>query len=190
VSRYDLQEAGLVDPLGSKSPLEVSQQAQEFGDLHGDDRLPESQRVLVTEGIDHADRLLYAVRLAMTLAPPDMPIHYWTETDYLKQLGRVETRKKWSMKNGDNDLITEYEVNRMAFEEHEAVSVMVFDGLNENAQKYGWNDVPAVADLLYRRAVDPMCTTLVVPVLTSLPDYYEFARFREVVAPQYEVFYL
>ena len=189
MSRYDLEQAGLVDQFGSQPPLLVSKKADRLADLEPDDPRPDLNSSVITGGVDFNDRLLYALRLALTICD-GMAIHFWTESDYLKQKERIDARLKWSSRSSDGDLITEYEINRMVFEEFEAVAIMVFAGLNEQAQHYRFGEVRAVTDFLYRRVVDRDCKTIVVPAMSSLPDFYEHARFREVVAPQFEMFVL
>lgn len=187
MSRYDMEQAGLIDSVGSQAPLRVSQDAEELGPLSHSDFIPETNSVLVKGGIDHPDRLTYALRLALTIKA-DMSIHYWTERDFLAQWNRLNDRRQWANRSGSEETIGEYEVNRMNFEEFEECAVMVFDGLGSSAGRYRYGELEAISDTLYKRATDRMCRTILVPAVPALPDFYEYAHFREVVAPQFEIF--
>jgi hypothetical protein len=191
MSRYDMEEAGLLEPVGSKSPPMASQLAESLADLDPDEARPENNNSIITGTASYLDRLVYAIRLAVTEAPQDFPIHYWTETDYLAQLARVNVQERHTFGGGEgiDGARNIYEFQRTAFKEMEDVSYLIFDGLNcLSKDHYRFGEVRAVTDLLYRRMRDPLCFTFVVPTITALPDYYELPQFRVNVAPFYEFF--
>ena len=164
-------------------------------ELRPDDPRPlinAANSVMIMGGTDHADRLLYALRLSLNLRN-GMTSYYWHESEYLSQREKVAQRGKWADR-GDTDLINEYFINRMAFEEFESVGLMVFDGLGASTltsgKGYRFGEVRAVTDFLRRRVTDPACTTIVVPEVTALLDYHDLAGFHEGVLPQFEQFTL
>lgn len=193
MSRYEVDQADQIDMVGTRPPRAMVQRAKEFGPLDpvGGEPVPETSTVMLFGGVDYADQLVYALRLAMFHQDDDAPVRLWSETDYIKQIARLERRGKWANSSGTAEMIDEYEVNRMNFEEYAESRILVLTDLCASNGRYQRGEVELITDLLYDRTTGSgEDVTIVVAAAQSLPDYETYVKFRTIVCPLYEQFHL